>query len=295
MQAKKYILTAFLIFLVFFSGRQTDIRSQIKELLSKNEGIFAVAFKDLKDGETILINENEVFHAASTMKTAVQLETLIQVEKGRFSLDDSILIKNEFKSIVDGSSFSLSVEDDSETELYGRLGQKITLRAMMVAMITKSSNLATNIIIDLVGAINVNNSLQKFGIQGIKVLRGVEDTKAFEKGLNNTTTALGLMTLFEKIGNEEILPPQLNEELIQILTQQHFNEIIPAYLPPDVKVAHKTGSINGVQHDSGIVFLPEGRKYILVLLSKNLKDESASVKSMAEVSKILFEMEKSKN
>ena len=77
--------------------------------------------------------------------------------------------------------------------------------------------------------------------------------------------------------------------MIRILLDQKFNEIIPAQLPQDVKVAHKTGSITGVQHDSGIVFLPDRRTYVLVLLSKNLTDPEAAVKSMATVSKMIYD------
>jgi beta-lactamase class A len=77
--------------------------------------------------------------------------------------------------------------------------------------------------------------------------------------------------------------------MIKILLDQTFNDIIPAGLPKDVKVAHKTGSITGVHHDSGIVFLPDGRKYVLVLLSKDLTDENAAVQSMAKISSMIYD------
>ena len=76
--------------------------------------------------------------------------------------------------------------------------------------------------------------------------------------------------------------------MIKILLDQQFNSIIPAQLPKDVKVAHKTGSITGVHHDSGIVFLPDGRKYVLVILSKNLKNDLAATQAMASVSKLVY-------
>jgi len=127
------------------------------------------------------------------------------------------------------------------------------------------------------------------GAKDIHVLRGVEDGKAFDKGLNNTITAHGLMILFEKIGKGETVNPAASKAMIDILLDQKFNEIIPAELPAGVKVAHKTGSITGVHHDSGIIFLPNGKKYVLVLLSKNLKDEKAAIKAMAKVSKLIYE------
>ena len=69
-----------------------------------------------------------------------------------------------------------------------------------------------------------------------------------------------------------------------------FNEIIPAKLPKEIRVAHKTGSITGVQHDSGIVYLPDGRKYVLVLLSKKLKNADTGVKVLAEVSEMIYSL-----
>jgi beta-lactamase class A len=140
-----------------------------------------------------------------------------------------------------------------------------------------------------VGAKNVSGTMQQLGTKDIHVLRGVEDGKAFENGLNNTITAHGLMTLFEKMAKSETVNPAASKAMIDILLDQKFNDIIPAELPAGVKVAHKTGSITGVHHDSGIIFLPNGKKYVLVLLSKNLKDEKAAIKAMAKVSKLIYE------
>jgi beta-lactamase class A len=130
--------------------------------------------------------------------------------------------------------------------------------------------------------------MRKLGAKDIQVLRGVEDNKAFEKGLNNTTTAHDLLVIFEKIAREEAVSPQASQAMIKILLDQQFNEIIPARLPPEVKVAHKTGSITHAHHDSGIVILPDGRKYVLVLLSKDWEDEKAAVQTMANVSGMIY-------
>ncbi|SEK44441.1 Beta-lactamase enzyme family protein [Chitinophaga rupis] len=116
----------------------------------------------------------------------------------------------------------------------------------------------------------------------------MEDDKAFEKGLNNTTTAYDLMLLFEKIAQGKAVNATASQAMIKILLDQHFNDVIPAHLPPDVKVAHKTGEISGVRHDAGIVFLPDGRKYVLVLLSKQLPDVKAGIQAMANVSALIY-------
>lgn len=266
-----------------------NLKQQIKNVLLKQKGTFAIAFKDLSTGKELLINEQEDFHAASTMKTPVMIEVFKQAAEEKFSLTDSILIKNEFRSIVDSSLYTLDSADDSETEIYRHIGEKRTLYDLMYQMIIASSNLSTNIIIDLVDAKNVTQTMREMGAKKIMVLRGVEDNKAYEQGLNNTTTAYDLMLIFEKIAEGKAVNRKSSDEMINILLNQEHNEIIPAELPKEVKVAHKTGSITGVHHDSGIVILPDGRKYVLVLLSKDLEDENAAIKAMAQVSKIIYD------
>jgi beta-lactamase class A len=266
-----------------------ELKDQISELLSEQPGTFAVAFKNLSTGEEIFINEHTLFHAASTMKTPVMVEVYKQAAEGKFSLKDSILIKNEFTSIFDGSPFSISPVEDSDTLLYKEIGKKRTIYSLMYDMIIVSSNLATNLIIELVDAKNVTSTLRSIGANDIQVLRGVEDTKAFEAGMNNQVTAYDLMLLFEKIDKEELVNAEASMGMMDILLNQQFNDIIPARLPKDVKVAHKTGWITGVHHDSGIVYLPDGRKYVLVLLSKDLKNEEEAVKTMATVSKMIYD------
>lgn len=265
------------------------LKDRIQKKLAIDNTIFGVAFKNLVTGETILINEKMPFHAASTMKTPVLIELYRQVAAGRFSLNDSLTIKNEFSSIVDGSLYSLDATDDSELELYKNLGKKATIADLAYKMIILSSNLATNMLIEKVSPDSVMETMKKLGAKDIKVLRGVEDTKAFEKGLNNSTTALDNLLIFEQLANEKVVSITASQQMTKILLDQKFNEIIPALLPANVKVAHKTGSITGIQHDGGIVFLPDGRKYVLVLLSRFKGDEKRVIQPMAEVSKLVYD------
>jgi beta-lactamase class A len=121
------------------------------------------------------------------------------------------------------------------------------------------------------------------------VLRGVEDLKAFDRGLSNRTTAKDLGIIFEHIASGTAVNPEMDNLMIDILSEQHYEDIIPAKLPEDVKVAHKTGSITGVEHDSGIVTLPNGSSYVLIFLSKNLPDNIKGREIGAEVSKMIYE------
>lgn len=264
------------------------LTSEIDSLLTTTEGNFAVAYLNPSDSEKISINVSRSFHAASTMKTPVMIEVFKQAEAGNFSLEDSLLVENSFKSIVSGKEFSLDIAEDSGDKLYGMIGSKVPIEELVVDMIINSSNLATNLLIELVDAKKVTQSMRDLGAEDILVLRGVEDIDAYEAGLSNTTTALDLMLIFEALSAGNLISPQANAKMIEILLRQQHNEIIPARLPAGTKVAHKTGSITGVRHDSGIVILPDGTKYILVLLSDELEDPEEGIKVMSQVSQLIF-------
>lgn len=271
--------------------KKIDYNILEKKIISKfnNEtGNFALAFKNLDDGKEILINENEIFHAASTMKTPVMIEFYKQLHQGKLSLEDTLQIKNEFKSIVDGTMYKLSEFDDSDKNTYNKLGQYYSINNLIYEMITISSNFATNILIDYIGANNVTKSMKEIGALNINVLRGVEDIKAFELGLNNTTSAKDLLIVYEKLAKGKIIDNESSAIMINILKDQKYDDIIPKYLPKDIEVANKTGMITGVHHDSGIVFLKDGRKYVIVLLSKNMLDMKSGTEMMARISELIY-------
>lgn len=266
------------------------LEKNILNELNSVEGRFALAFEEINNSTNkLLINPDEVFHAASTMKTPVMMEVFKQAHERKFNLSDSILIKNEFHSIVDGSTYQMELSDDGGEELYKFIGQKRTIYQLVYDMITVSSNLATNILIELVDAKNVTMTMRSIGADKINVLRGVEDLKAYNLGLNNTTTANDLLVIFKTIADRSWISPEVCNEMLNILLGQKFRTKIPSLLPRDVKVAHKTGSISKVEHDSGIIFLPDGRKYVLVILSKKLEDVTLGINTIAKVSRMIYD------
>lgn len=266
------------------------LKSDIELLFNSTPGRFALAFKDLSaDGHQLMIHEREAFHAASTMKTPVMIEVYKQAAAGKFSLQDSLLVKNRFKSIVDGSPFSMEIGRDDGEHLYENIGRNRSIKDLVVDMIIYSSNLATNIVIELVGANEVNKTMRSLGANDIQVFRGVEDMKAYDAGLNNSTTAYDLMQIFEALAREEVVNGKASREMVDILMQQTHKDVIPALLPETVSVANKTGFISGVHHDSAIVYLPDGRKYVLVLLSKQLEDADAGKKVLSQVSRLVYD------
>lgn len=267
-----------------------DLETKIESVLEDEEGTYAVFYKDLNNPEhQITINPDTMFHAASTMKTPVMIEVFKQAEEGRFSIYDSIRIENRFYSIVDSSEFSLELDPNADDPYEARVGEAATIYDLTHAMITYSSNIATNLIIDLVGANNTTQTMRELGADSIQVLRGVYDMKAYDQGLSNRTTARDLAIILESIADGQVVDAESSQLMLDILEDQFYKDIIAGKLPEEVIVASKSGFITGVRHDSGIVYLPDGRSYLLVYLSKEVPDEERSVEVGAEISQMIFD------
>ncbi len=261
-----------------------DLRVYIDTL----EGTVAVSFQTADQDQYMGINDTLSMHAASTMKVPVMMEVFRQVQAGKFSLSDSIVIKNEFKSIIDGSLYSMDITEDGGDRLYAMIGKKESIRSLVHEMITYSGNLATNLLIGWVQPENVQNLMKQIGANDIQVLRGVEDIKAFEAGKSNTTTAKDLAIIYQDIYNGTEWTESSRKEMIDILLDQKFNKKIPAGLPKEVKVAHKTGSITEIDHDSGIIYPPQTAPYILVVLTKGFKEHERAQETIAEISRRIY-------
>ena len=274
----------------FSFGQNLDLlRKDVVGILMPVQGTFAVAFESLDGQARLFLHEKEMFHAASTMKTPVMIEVFRQAKEGLFTLEDGVAVQNEFKSIVDGTTYQLDPNDDIDGSMYAKIGSRVSIRELLHHMITVSSNLATNLLIDLVDPSKISATMRTLGANDIEVLRGVEDGKAFDRGLNNRTNAYDLLVIMRAVAKGQAVDSASSQKMVEILMDQTLNELIPALLPTNVRVAHKTGSITGMEHDSGIVFLPDGRRYILVILSKDLKDDDGGKRAIALVSKRIYD------
>jgi beta-lactamase class A len=269
---------------------QSELKAKIEALVraSGAESV-AVAYRDLATGAELLINPDADFHAASTMKVPVMMEVYRQVGAGRLSLNQRIPIKNDFRSLVDGSRYKLDPESDSDQSLYKKVGQTGTIQELVRLMITVSSNLAANLLIEQITPERVMDLMRSIGAGNIRVLRGVEDGKAFEKGLNNTTTARDLMIILRRIAERRAVSAKASDEMIKVMLDQKFNEGIPAGLPAGARVSHKTGSITKINHDAAIVYLPNRKPYVLVVLTRGIEDEKRSHKLIADISRLVYE------
>jgi beta-lactamase class A len=267
-------------------GRASAGDIRIQQLIQSSGADIGFALMTLDGKLTSTYHGDEVFHAASTMKIPVMIELFHLAQEGRLKLSDPLPIKNEFHSLADGSTFTLDPADDSETDLYKAVGQTRTLSQLCELMITVSSNLATNLLIQKLGVENIRATVHSLHADGMNVLRGVEDNKAFARGLNNTTTAEGLATLLLAIANGRAVDAESSKQMLEILERQKFNEGIPAGVPAGTVVAHKTGELTKLHHDAGIVYAK--RPFVVVVLVKGMEDFKASGALIADITHELY-------
>ena len=247
--------------------------------------LVAVAYVELAGGETLLREADRRVHAASTMKLPVMMEVYRRAAAGELSLDEPVRIDNHFESLVDRSVYELDPGDDADPQPYQKIGNEAPLRWLVERMIVRSSNLATNLVIQLVGAEAVTRMCRALGAQAIEVRRGVEDSKAHAAGMDNTTTARDLMVLLRAIGERRVPGA---DAMIDVLSHQELNEGIPAGLPPLVRVAHKTGSFGGICHDAALVLPEHGGAYVLVVMTRGIADEKQAEHLIADLSRIIW-------
>jgi beta-lactamase class A len=261
------------------------LRARIAEVPGAEVG---VAYRDLGSRDSLDLASDAQFHAASTMKLPVLIELFRQADAGRLSLDQPVLLENRFHSIVDGSPYALSPGDDSDSLVYTLVGTRVTLRELAERMIVRSSNLATNALIELVGARRADSTARMLGARGTKVLRGVEDQKAYDAGLSNVTTAADLAAMLAAIERGEAAASRSCTAMKEILFRQQFNDEIPAGLPPGTPVAHKTGSITAILHDAAIVYPPGRPPYVLVVLTRGVQDQAVARQLIADISRMVW-------
>ena len=252
-------------------------------------GAVAVALHDYESGTEFALEGDRVFHAASTIKVAILLALYKLAEEGRVRLDDTLHVRNRFRSLAGGEVFRVAANRDGDGAVHRRVGRSMRVQELARAMITRSSNLATNLLLDHIGIEAVRSALAEAQIDGIEIARGVEDTRAFEQGISNRVTARGLVRLFRLLCESDFLAAETRAQMLEILHAQEFNGMIPEGLPRTARVAHKTGEISTVCHDAGIVFLPGRQPYVLAILAEMPASVETRSAPVAEISRAIFE------
>jgi len=269
-----------------------DLASSLNEELERLSGeskarATAVALHDLESGWRFSLRGDRWFHAASTIKVAVLLAVFRAADEGRLRLDDSLHVRNRFFSAADGSPFHLSADSDAMPEMYQLRGRTAKISTLAEGMISSSSNLATNLLLDFFGVEYARQVLRDAQVDGVELRRGVEDHAAHERGTNNEATANGLLKLLSAIRGD-FLRPESKQEVIRILLAQRFDSMIPAGLPAHATVAHKTGEISTACHDMGIVYLPEREPYIAVILTEFAPQQEGRRETVAAFSEAIY-------
>jgi beta-lactamase class A len=249
----------------------------------------AVAVHDTETQTTFRRNGDRWFHAASTIKVAILVGVYASIHHGWLVPQSRLHVRNRFFGAVDGAPFRVLSDRDANSDVHDAIGKMMRVSELALHMIATSSNLATNLLLELVGLETVQRSLDELHIDGIDIRRGVEDERAFELGINNRVTADGLTQLLRVIAEERAFSPELSRDMLEILHAQEFRNGIPARLPRAVRVAHKTGDISTVAHDAGVVY-PEGRKpYVIAVLTEWAPETSGRSATIAEVSHVVYD------
>lgn len=254
-----------------------------------NASAIGVAAYDFEHHTTWSLNAARWFHAASTIKVPVLLGVYEAIEQGRLEPHSRVHVRNRFLSVVDGRPFRVEQEREANAEVHAALGRMLTVHALAEHMIVTSSNLATNVLLDLVGVEAARASLARLHLGGIDLQRGVEDEVAWEAGINNRVTAAGLCDALRLVEEGKAISPEASRAMLDILHQQRFRSGIPAGLPDDARVAHKTGEISTVAHDAGIVYLDGRDAYVVVILTEWAPDVGGRQETIARISRAVYQ------
>ena len=251
----------------------------------------SVAVFDYETGRSWTRAGDRWHHAASTIKIAVLGCVFAALEEARLDPGHALLVANRFSSARDGLPFSVPAARDTDAATHADIGQPVPIGDLARRMIVVSGNLATNVLLDFVGVDRARRMLDGMGVDGVDLVRGVEDDRAFEAGIFNRVTATGLVGLLRAILDRRFASESYTTQMIEILCGQTFTRGIPAGLPAaarsTARVAHKTGEISTATHDAGIVFLPGRAPYVLAVLTGSSGAERYA--PIAEVSSQVFQ------
>jgi len=247
-----------------------ELDKQISALLKASRGKFAVAVHELNGTRELYINSSMKFNPASTMKTAVMVEAYRQASLGLIDFEQILPVKRVFSSVVDGSPYRLTRLRDDPGRWGGNIPYYASIRQLVEVMITRSSNIATNVLIEILTPDSITTTMKALGASSFQLQCGYDDVQAEKMGLRNTLTAGDLTIILTAIWEGRAVNTTASAEMFHTLLRQRVRNKIPDPLPPNVLVANKTGRVNHVEHDSAIVTLPNGTSYVLVILSKDL-------------------------
>lgn len=266
-----------------------ELRGEVVAALAPAGGEWGVYFKDLRSGAELTFNAGRAFHPASTLKVWVMVKIYEDVEEGKYSLDQPVEVRDTFQSAArrDPRPFQVAA---GAREVGRAVGGRLSVRELVEHMITVSDNLATNNLIRVAGGPDaVTACLRKCGVEGSDVRRYIMDEQAFQEGLSSVAVPRDFGLIFEKLARGEVVSPRASSEMLEVLSRLKGNSMLPGRLPREARVAHKTGSIEGVRCDAGLVTLPGGRRYVAAFFSRGLADGQKGEACLAAASRVLYD------
>lgn len=253
--------------------RQQKVRELLDAAKEAYPGRSAIVFIDLDSGSKVEIDPTERFESASLVKLVILAEMYRQFQVGNHKPEDKLTLSESQKR---GGSGSLKNAKE---------GTQITLEDLSELMITESDNTATQMLTELLTLEKIEKSVQALGLHGTTLQRDIFDFEAIDSGRDNYITAQDAGDFLQQLARLE-LPG--SEAMHEILERQKRNDIIGKDFATGVRVAHKTGELDSVLNDAGIVYAPRGT-FILVLLSDQVGDKEAAKKVWAKLSQDLLQ------
>lgn len=251
------------------------MKEKVQRLIEEVRFDVKVVVSEANSNEFLIgIGIDDVFQSASLIKVPIMLAVLDYVEDNNVSLNQVIAIKEE--NVVD---FSMITEQGLKNS---------TIYDLLVGMIITSDNAATNVLIDFIGMDNLNQYFKKIGLTQTILNRKMMDFEQVKKGLDNVTTARDMSVLFRHIYRQDLLTPKNCELALNILKRQRIYESLKRYLVDDVTIAHKTGSLDTVEHDVGIVFSPL-KDYMIGIFVTNHCDNEEAKRLIGRISKVVYQ------
>lgn len=216
------------------------LKKELQDFIQNRQANYSIYIKPMPQGEPVMIHPVKM-RAASMIKVYIMAEAFAQIEAGQLSLDDTIRVSAGSK--VGGAGSLQSVAD----------GTAVSVRELIRKMIVESDNTATNLLISRLSMERINARIAALGGKDTSLQRLMMDLNAPQSGRENYVSAADLGLFFEKLYQQDITQHS-DTMMLDILKQQEDNDKIPAWMPPGVVVAHKTGELDGIMHDGGIVY-----------------------------------------
>lgn len=268
--------------LFYFSNlkKQKDnwviLESEIRKKCDDFEGEAGVIIKDLKKGWQININQDKLFPSASLVKIPIMFACFYAVNEGKISLGETLKLNASDRVLGSGDLKAAGV------------GVEFTVEKLIELMISESDNTAANMLIGRIGFDSLNGYFKKMGLKETNICRKMMDFESRSEGKENFTTPSDLTNLLDGIYKGRLINKTYSQIGLEFLKEQRINDRIPAKLPADIMVAHKTGLENGVCHDAGIVFSSKGDFLICVLTSHRNKTAKPAKNFIAQIAFLAY-------